>query len=386
MELVQTTFYNEEAERTVLGAVLLDPSIFPNIQLKKEHFYKAWHQNLFATMQLMHSRGKDLDLISIAHVLGSKIEGVGGLTYLTELSGVAFNSSTHKEERIIVDLYKRREQYAIAQRMMQEAMDGEPTELSSKIINELQTLDDENNIDDEDDGHISKLMARVATWAEEDHGDFTGAKVGFRDLDNMLNGFQKKELTIIGARPSLGKTALAVNMVQNYALNARTGTGGPAVVFSIEMGDESLASRMLSSSSHIKGDCMKNPRKNFSENEWVKMYSSMGELSQAPLHIFDKSYVDMNYIRRKSKMIAEKYPGEQLLIVIDYMQLIKGDPIYKGNKNAEMTAISEGLKAIAKDLDANVIALSQLSRGVEQRQDKRPMLSDLRDSGGIEQA
>lgn len=377
---------NLDAEQAILGAVLLDPKTLDDIHIKPDHFYYRHHKNIFYYMQEIKSKGQEVDVVSLVHRLGAKIEDVGGVSYLTELASSNYTSNVSQHQRIVIDLYKRREQLRIAQEMMKQAIEGVPEEVTNNIINDLTNLESNNSLDDEDDGHISKVLAKIVAWSEKDHGEMSGAATGFRDLDKMLGGLQRKNLALIAARPSVGKTALAGNICQNYALAYAKGRGGPVCIFSIEMSDEDLAKRMLSAEALIQGEKMRNPQRNFETKEWTKMYASIGELSNSPMHIFEESGIDINYIKRKSKMIAEKYPGEHLVIMIDYIQQIKGDPRFKGNRNLEMGQIAEELKGIAKTLDCTVIGLSQLSRENEKRQDKRPMMSDLRDGGGIEQA
>lgn len=264
-------------------------------------------------------------------------------------------------------------------------MSDEPDKVREKFIKDLESLG-ELSEDDEDDGHISKVMQKVFEDIEKVYEGYPGAPVGFKDLDEITNGFQKEDLVIVAARPSCGKTALVVNMLENYAKGYLEGKGGPAVLFSIEMPEVAVGKRILSNSSCIDSDLIRNAHKRFDMNHWKKVSQAMAMVSQTPLHIFDKPSIDISYIKKKLKLIADKYLGEHILVAIDYLQLIKGEEHLRNNRSREVGEIANGLKRIARELgNITIIALSQLSRDVEKRQDKRPMSSDLRDSGEVEQ-
>lgn len=377
---------NIEAEQSVLGAIMLEPELIRDAFVKADYFYEHRHKVVFEAMLQLREKNITVDVITLVEQLIGQLEEVGGLTYLTELAGAmpTTASFTHYQG-IITHHYERRMMHNIAQKLMSYSFEQEPASARNEIINALQSLDDLSGGDDKDDGHIKHTMLKIYEWMEQDHGDVTGARTGFRDLDNMLSGLQRQDLVIVGARPSMGKTAFAINICQNYALGAAKGDGGPAAVFSLEMPDEGLGKRMITSEGNINAIHMRNPLQMFDDSEWNKATNALANLSNAPLHIFDKSSVDISYIRKKCRMLTRKYPGEHLIVVIDYLQLIQGDPKFKGNRVQEIGAISRDLKLMARELDITVVALSQLSRAVEQRQDKRPMLSDLRESGGIEQ-
>lgn len=385
---METYFANLDAEQSIIGGILLEPEMLEDCILKPEHFFDPRHQNLFWTMRDLESKNIPVDIVSIVDRVGqSKVADIGGVSYITEMAGaIPTVANFNYYQRLVLEYYERRMQYEIAREIMQKTPENEPGEVREQAIEKLTALD-ENDLDDNDDGHVSNVLVRVYDWMEQDHGDITGAPTGFDDLDKMLSGLQRQDLVIIGARPSMGKTALAVNICQNYSIAAskQDKKGGPAVIFSLEMPDEGLAKRMLSSGGNISAIAMRNPLGNFESSDWTKTTMAMGELSNAPLHIFDKSGVDVSYIRQKLRMIKRKYPDEHIIAVVDYLQLIVGSPRHGGNRTAEIGEISRQLKHIARELDLTVIALSQLSRGVEQRQDKRPMMSDLRESGQIEQ-
>lgn len=372
---------NLEAEQSVIGAILLQPDIIKDCYLNYLDFYDSRHKMIFFIMKDLDDKGKPIDVVSIAE--RGRLDGIekcGGVTYIAELAGaIPTTANFNYYQGIVKEYRKKRQQYEIATTIMQETFEKEPAAVRSDAIDALLKLDEDND-EDNDDGHISKVMLKVFDWMEQEHGDITGAPTGFKDLDRLLSGFQKQDFVIIGARPSMGKTAFALNIAQNYAL-----LNGPVGVFSLEMPDEGLGKRMLSSEGNIDAQAMRNPMKSFSSSEWHKATEAMGALSKTPFHIFDKPGVNMDYIRRKCRMMKRKYPDKHIVIFIDYLQLIVGNPKHGGNRTAEISEISRQLKQTARELDMTICALSQLSRNVEQRQDKRPMMSDLRESGQIEQ-
>lgn len=375
-------FCNLDAEQSVLGSILLEPKVLDDYKLKPEHFYDDKHVKLYKTLLFLKRKKIDISVISILETLQSKIEEIGGMGYLTDLSMSMHTSNAKYSEGIILEHYERRKQYEIAEKMMQLTLTKVPGDVRHKVIESLKNLEDDMKIDDENDGHIRNVLTNIALWAEEDHGEISGARTGFKELDQYLGGLQRKEVTIIGARPSAGKTAFAINLAQNYALNKKY--GGPVCVLSIEMPDSGIAKRMISSDTHIDGHSMRNPSKTFKDDDWMKMYTSIGRLSDSHFHIFDESIVTTEFIRNKCKLMKKMYPNEHILVIIDYLQLIKGDKAHRGNRNLEMGQVALELKQIAKDYDLSIVVLSQLSRGVESRENKRPMLSDLKDSGDIE--
>lgn len=381
-------YFNTDAEQSLLGEMLFKPENMDKVQLRSEHFYHHNNGKIFYFMKRVVNKGEELNIMTLADEMMSEFNEVGGLEYISGLTDTAFGKNVLGLERIITNLYVRRETVKLNRKLEKDIQEGvEPIVATNTFSKAFEALQEANNLEDEDDGHISKVLATIAAEADTDKGEFSGGITGFKDLDKLLNGVDPKSLTIIGARPSLGKTALAVNIGQNYAnsyIDSLGEIGGPTLIFSQEMAGEKIGERMVSNEANINGQKMSNPQREFSDNQWLQMFNAMGKLSKAPIHMFDTPNVDINYVRRKSRMISERYPGQQLYIIIDYIQLMKIDPMYKADMNKGLGAIAEQLKALAKELGASIIALSQLSRGVEQKQDKRPMLSDLRDSGGLE--
>lgn len=233
---------------------------------------------------------------------------------------------------------------------------------------------------DEDNGDLTPSLVDLFEDCEKDLGDIVGIPSGFAQLDRLTGGFQESDLVIIGARPSMGKTALALNMALHAAFQ------DVSVVFSLEMSKKQLLKRIAGFTGRIDSLRLKNPKREFQEEDWQHLTDSIGTLAKVNLHLFDRAGMDIHYIWSKLRKIRREYDQDKrILVVIDYLQLIAGDPKCKHNRQAEISEISRALKTMARELNVVVIALSQLSRGVESREDKRPILSDLRESGQIEQ-
>jgi len=375
--------HNDEAEQAVLGAILLDPSVLVlvNQRLRAEDFYRQSHQRLFQVMNELYEKQEPVDLVTVTSALQdqNQLEEVGGVTYLTELAESVPTAAN-------VDHYaKIVEEKSMLRRLIQTA---------TQIVMSSYTSEKEvAEIIDEAERKILSISQRRL------HGEFLpirdllveayeqiealhlnksglrGISSGFVDLDRMTSGFQKSDLIIIAARPSMGKTAFALNIAQNVAIRSRE----TVAIFNLEMSAPQLVTRMISAEGNIDAQAFRTG--NLKEEDWEKLTMAMSTLSEAPIFIDDTPGVTVYDIRAKLRRLqAEHGLG---LVIIDYLQLIssvKGD-----SRQQEISEISRSLKLMARELNVPVISLSQLSRAVEQRQDKRPMLSDLRESGSIEQ-
>jgi replicative DNA helicase len=378
----QLLLVNMEAEQAVVGALLVEPELIKDCILQPADFYDGRHKNIYWTIRDLDEKNIPIDFISIIERVGqAKVEKIGGVSYLSELAGsIPTTANFSYYQGLVLEYSQKRKQYEIAQTLMQQTLNDDPTISRQEAIDLLGKLDDGGP--DQDDGNIKQALVDLYDWMEQEHGDITGAATGFVELDRMLSGMQKQDLIIIGARPSMGKTAFVLNVGLNtMAAPYRN----PIGIFSLEMPEQGLLKRMMSNLGNIDAQKMRNPMKDFGDEDWNKSTMAMWQLHNMPLHIFDDPGVDINYIRRKCRMMRKLYPDEHIVVMIDYLQLIVGNPKHGGNRTAEISEISRLLKQIARELDITVIALSQLSRGVEQRQDKRPMMSDLRESGQIEQ-
>lgn len=380
-ELVKT-----ESEKTILSAIFLEPELLKVCILVPANFGVPQHRELFTVFQELDEQGLPIEpTVVFEHLKGVSNYGrVGGISYVMELFTGAFTTSSFDyHQELVLESYKKRKVNDFLYQATQTIQDKTAEEAMRYVIDGVMSLEEQDTA--EDNGHIREVLAETYEWMTTDHGDITGAPTGYRELDIMTSGLQRQDLVIIGARPSMGKTAFATNVCLNYAIKKpkERPNGGPVALFSLEMKNRTLALRMISNLGFIDGQNMRNPAHKFNEKDWEKTMNVVGQLGQTPFHMFDKSGVDIAYIRRKLRMMKRLYPGQHVLVVIDYLQLIRGKK--SESRTQEISGISRDLKHLARELDMTIIALSQLSRGVEARQDKRPMLSDLRESGQIEQ-
>lgn len=375
--------HNLEAEQAVLGAILLQPEVIISVNeiIRAEDFYRQSHQKLYQVMNEIVEKGEPLDLVTLTSELQDKqlLEEVGGVAYLTELSGAVPTAANVEYYAKIV------EQKAILRRLIQVA-----TQIA---LSGYQSGDNVNEVIDSAERKILEISQRrirggftpiqdvlMESFEQIEALHFNksglrGLPTGFVDLDRMTSGFQKSDLIILAARPSMGKTAFALNVAQNVALR----TGETVAIFNLEMSASQMVMRMIASEGNIDAQAFRTG--NLNEEDWEKLTMAISSLSEAPIYIDDTPGVTVHDIRAKLRRLkAEKGLG---LVMIDYLQLITG---HSGDsRQQEISEISRALKLMARELDCPIIALSQLSRAVEQRQDKRPMLSDLRESGSIEQ-
>lgn len=374
-----------EAEQAVLGAVLIDGEALLTVmeRLAPEDFYRAAHQKIYEAMLRLNDENEPIDLITLTTDLQNNklLEEVGGVGYLTELanavptaSNVGYYAEILEEKSMLRRLIRAATQivssgYASAEDVNQLISDAE-----QKIL-EISNRRGDGFISIRD--VLMDVFERVE-FLFNHKGGTTGVASGFPDLDKMTSGFQRNDLIIVGARPSVGKTAFALNIAQNVGVRSKESVA----IFSLEMSAAQLVQRMICAEANVDAGRM---RTGFLEpDDWEKLTMAIGSLSEAEIYIDDSASVTVADIRAKCRRLKkERGLG---MIVIDYLQLIHGRSSGSGdNRQQEISEISRTLKAIARELEVPVIALSQLSRGVEQRQDKRPMMSDLRESGSIEQ-
>lgn len=373
-----------EAEQAVLGAILLqsDSLITVSELLMSDDFYRVNHQKIYSAMLQVGEAGEPVDIVTLtAHLQNlGQLEEVGGVVYLAALANTVPTAAN-------VDHYAQivREK-AVLRRLIRVATQIAATgyEGASDVT---QVIDDaERSILELSQQRLNRgftpirdvLMTtfeRLETLYSN-KGSITGIPTGYPDLDKMTSGFQKSDLIIVAARPSVGKTAFALNITQNVAVRA----GQPVAVFSLEMSKEQLVQRILSAEANIDAGRM---RTGFLEDDdWPKLTMAISALSEAPIYIDDSPAITVADIRSKCRRLQTEHGLG--MVMIDYLQLIQGRG-RTDNRQQEISEISRTLKQIARELNVPVIALSQLSRSVEQRQDKRPMMSDIRESGSIEQ-
>nr|WP_216369197.1 MULTISPECIES: replicative DNA helicase [unclassified Brevibacillus] len=375
---------NNEAEQSVLGAVFLSKeALITAIEiLRPEDFYKTAHQRIFKTMQDLYERGEPVDLVTVTAELQDHklLDEVGGVTYLTEIArSVPTAANIEYYARIVEEKSLLRRLILTATKIANDGYSREDDVTQILADAERYILEIAQNRNSGGFVPIRDVLLETYERIEflsQRRGDVTGIPSGYPDLDKMTSGFQRSDLIILAARPSVGKTAFALNVAQNVAARA----GETVAIFSLEMAASQLVQRMICAEGNLDASRMRTGW--LEEDDWQKLTMAIGTLAKAPIYIDDTPGITVQDIRAKCRRLqAEKGLG---LIVIDYLQLIQGRGRGE-NRQQEVSEISRTLKGIARELNVPIIALSQLSRSVEQRQDKRPMMSDIRESGSIEQ-
>jgi len=376
---------NIEAEQAVLGSILLeaDALVTAMERLRPEDFYQPVHRMIYETMIELGEAGQPIDLVTLTAALQDKqrLEEAGGVDYLSRLlSVVPTAANVDYYARIVEEKSLLRRLIRTATEIVQEGYVG--ADDVGLLLNdaEQRILEISNRRTGSGFISIRDVLMDVFEQIEflyNHRGGVTGIPSGFPDLDRMTSGFQRSDLIIVAARPSVGKTAFALNIAQNVGVRARE----TVAIFSLEMSASQLVQRMVCAESNVDAGRLRTGR--LEGDDWEKLTMAIGALSEAEIYIDDTPGVTVADIRAKLRRLKkERGLG---LVVIDYLQLIQGRGKPGENRQQEVSEISRTLKQIARELEVPVIALSQLSRGVEQRQDKRPMLSDLRESGSIEQ-
>lgn len=393
---LRTLPHNMEAEQALLGAILEDNRILEQFSdyLSADHFYVPVHQRIYDAVFKIIDRGQNADAVTLKAYFekDTDLKEVGGAEYISDLSAavVSVINAAHYAQ-LIYDLFIRRELIAVGRDVVNDAfeqtVDGSAAlclEAAEKRLYDLAETGDSSG------GFVTMKDAvtvaiEMAEKAFKSDGQVTGVTTGLRDMDKRLGGLQPSDLLILAARPGMGKTSLAVNMAFNAA-NAFAKSGGTegarVGVISLEMSADQLASRLLSDLAEISYDRLR--RGDFNTEEFRKLAEASSRLSQIPLYIDDTPALSITAVRTRARRMKRKHGLEML--VVDYLQLLRGTGSRQSeNRVLEISEITRGLKAIAKELQIPVMALSQLSRAVESREDKRPQLSDLRESGSIEQ-
>ncbi|NBI29206.1 replicative DNA helicase [Chengkuizengella marina] len=375
---------NIEAEQAVLGAILLDSeALIAALEIiKEDDFYKTSHQRIFETIISLGEDQEPIDLVTVTARLQDQqwLEDVGGVSYLSELANAVPTSAN-------IDYYARIiEEKSILRKLIRTATQivsngYTSSEDISNLLGEAEQkiLEISNRRQNNGFVAIKDVLMDVFEQVEflyNHKGGISGVPSGFTDLDKMTTGFKPNDLIIVAARPSVGKTAFALNIAQNVGVRAKE----TVAIFSLEMSASQLVQRIICAESNVDAGRLRTGA--LEEEDWEKMTMAIGALSEANIFIDDSPGLTVSEIRSKCRKLKQ----EQGLgiILIDYLQLIHGRG-NRDNRQQEVSEISRNLKALARELEVPVIALSQLSRGVEQRQDKRPMMSDLRESGSIEQ-
>lgn len=373
------------AEQAVLGSILFDSNVFLDLgTLQTEDFYSVRHRLIFEAMSQLITNNKVIDIITLKAELEkqNQLENAGGISYLIELSQqTATSANAQYYAEIVTEKATLRRLINSANAIITKSIDD--TQSLDAIIDfaEKEMLAVSENKSRDGFIKISDVLGNTVENLEilaKQKGDVTGISTGYYQLDKVTTGLHEDELIIVAARPAVGKTAFVLNIAQNVAVREK----GVVAIFSLEMGVESLVNRMLCAEGSIDANHMRTG--NLTSEEWDKLFLAMGSLGSSQIYIDDTPGIKVSEIRAKCRRLLQK-KGKIDLVAIDYLQLIEGSGRSRENRQQEVSEISRQLKKLAKELKAPVIALSQLSRSVEQRQDKRPVLSDIRESGSIEQ-
>lgn len=376
---------NIEAEQAVLGAIFLEPTSFITASevLMPEDFYRVAHQKVYASMQALNNRNEAIDLVTVTEELNAtkQLEDVGGVSYLSELAAfvptaanIEYYINIVEEKSLLRRLISTANIIAREGYTREDEVEGLLSDAEKKILQVAQRKNVKNFHDIQD---VITNTFRNIRMMNDANDTITGLSTGFIDLDKMTAGFQRNDLIIVAARPSVGKTAFALNIAQNVARIENANVA----IFSLEMGAEQLAMRMLCAEGNI--DAQKLRTGSLTTEDWNKLSVAAALLSKRGIYIDDTPGIKINEIRSKCRRLKQEHGLD--MILIDYLQLIVGSGKPGENRQQEVSEISRSLKALARELEVPIIALSQLSRGVESRQDKRPMMSDIRESGSIEQ-
>lgn len=375
--------HNVEAESAVLGSILINPeSINKVIEiLEINYFYSNQNKLIYEAMLNLYNQNKPIDGLSLAEYFKNRnqLEDIGGIEYLSELGlDTVLSSNIEYYAQIIKENALKRRLINAGQLIIEEVFKNPEAESSLEMA-EKTIFEIAQQKSSQDVKLVTDLLMETVEQLEyryNNKGSYTGVPSGFYDLDNMLAGFQKSDLIILAARPSMGKTAFALNIAENIGVTQKI----PVLIFSLEMAATQLMQRILFSQAEVNSQ--RGRTGELQPSDWEKIADVMNTLHEAPILIDDSSGITLSEIRAKARRVKTKYP-DLGMIIIDYLQLI--DDKTTTDRFQAISSISRGLKALAREINVPVIALSQLSRKVEERNSKVPMLSDLRESGAIEQ-
>jgi replicative DNA helicase len=355
-------------EKAVLGTLLKENYLLDDTILTAGHFQSTEHYNLFNAIKQLRESNKVIDLISIPSHINPK--EIGGVSYLVELMSFSNVEKFEAYQEIIHDKWKHKEKRNI----LNNALENDDT---AEIV--IKKLDDllESKLDDH--SSISEQLSKLYEAPYEKKEFKVGAMTGIKELDLMTNGLQDSELIILAARPSMGKSDAMLQVAKTSGYQ-----GYIPIIFSLEMSAESLTQRLIGSEGKYNRAKLRNPEQLLSNEQKKRWSSVIGRIDDTKIQIFDRSGQKLSEIRSKTRKIMNQFPDKKPIVFIDYLTLIK--PAEKGNNmHLQVSEITKGLKAMAKEFTCPVVALAQLSRGLEQRENKRPMSSDLRESGSIEE-
>jgi replicative DNA helicase len=380
--------YSKDAEQSVLGGLMLNNNKFDDVSdiIKPQDFFDKAHQEIFKAITYLSNHFKAFDVLVVKEYLdnSSLITKVNGETYLYELvNAIPITDNIIDYAKIVRDKSIMRQLIEVSNNIASKAY--KPKDLTvEEILDDAETkILSIGNQASSNSGpkHIQTFLNKAVDKIDmlsKNKDAVTGVPTGFVDFDKLTAGLQESDLVIIAGRPSMGKTVLGVNIAENAAIKHSL----PTLIFSLEMPSDAIAMRLISSLGHI--DQQKLRTGNLNDNDWARISSAINVISSAKIFIDDSPSLTPTEVRSRARKIA-KEQGQLGLIVIDYLQLMKVNGYKSDNRTGEISEISRSLKALAKELKVPVIALSQLNRSLESRNDKRPVMSDLRESGAIEQ-
>ncbi len=376
--------FNADAEMAVLGAVLIDPDAINIVtsELTVESFYKDEHREIYSIYLMMNATGHTIDVVTVAEEMSKNgVFETAAIckSYIASLIEAVPSAKTIESYiNIVKEKYVLRRLTAASHKIIKNVEEGSESADNIRQLAESEIYDIANGKDKNDvvriDSVMKEVLDKLNLLASDRSGDATGIKTGFRDLDNLLIGLGKQDLVLLAARPSVGKTTFAMNIAVNVAKR-----GHAVAIFSLEMGKDQLGLRMLSTESLV--DVSKLRTGKIDINDWQKIGNGVERLMKTDIYIDDSSGITVNEMKSKLRRLRNKNLG---LVVVDYLQLMHSGRRIE-NRVQEVSEITRGLKIMAKDLGVPILTLSQLSRSIEKREDHRPRLSDLRESGSIEQ-
>ncbi len=380
-----------DAERAVVGAMLVSEGAVAAVaeKLEAEDFYSETHRIIYRSMNRLYSRGDPIDQVTLTNELHSlnEFDKVGGRAYVFQLvESVPTTANAVRYAEIVRGKALLRSVIDVGSRITDDAF-REPEDVSEALDSAEQLI---YSVSNRNLRHQLSPVSELAPGAleliqtlYEHEGNITGVETGFEDLDRLTTGFHNSDLVILAARPAMGKTAFALNAIWDAAGRQ----GFPVAVFSLEMSKQQLVQRLISQSTRISGKDLRSG--DVKSEDWPKLVRGVAEVSRAPIWIDDTAGINLMEMRAKIRRLSSQLNAREQaplgLVVVDYLQLMVSQSTRADNRQQEISEISRGLKVLARDLDVPVLAVAQLSRAVEQRHDKRPLLSDLRDSGAIEQ-
>jgi replicative DNA helicase len=390
VEFIKLPPHSVEAEQSVLGGLLLDNAAWDKIadMIGESDFYRADHRLIYRHISKLVSSSRPADVITVSESLEStkELDGIGGLAYLGALSqNTPTAANIRRYAEIVRDRAVMRKLAEVGTEIAETAynpMGKEAAQLLDEAESKVFAISEEGARGKQGFMDMQPLLTQVVEridmlYNRDNPSDVTGVPTGFPDLDRMTSGLQPGDLVIVAGRPSMGKTSLALNMAEHVALES----GLPVGVFSMEMGASQLVMRMLGSVGKLDQHKVRTGR--LADEDWRKLTDAVGRLNDAPIHIDETAALNSLELRARARRLHRQY-GKLGLIVVDYLQLMSASTQGE-NRATEISEISRGLKALAKELNVPVVALSQLNRSLEQRPNKRPVMSDLRESGAIEQ-